>query len=301
MENEKWNGSFCNCADGFYRQNGVCDTCTNNSYWNGTNCVCLDGYYFVNCKCTRCPANRQWNDLTKTCELPQLACGSNEESNGYICVCKAGFTKKDGVCASMCPDLSSYSNGTCVCFVGYTPLNGVCAPNPNTSNANNGSEKPLTTAPITRPPITVPPIPAAPVSPSMASIPVLNPTFPVTANPGAPFYCSSNSYWNGVACVCNYGYSMVNGVCTPTVGQCQANQYWNGNACVCNIGYALLNGACTPSAVNPASCGVNMYWNGVACACNLGYRQINGICMTDVTGCYAPMVWANGGCSCPAG
>lgn len=253
-----------------------------NSVWNGSECNCIDGYYFVNCKCMKCPSNRVWNSATRQCELPVVFCGPNEESNGYICNCKPGFSKKDGVCASQCPALSNYFNGSCVCFVGYSPINGQCLPNP-TPPVN---PTPPPTNP-TQPPITTPPTTIPPTTP-------INPTTPT-------LYCSANAYWNGVSCVCNYGYSMSNGVCAPIVGQCQTNQYWNGNSCVCNIGFVIANGVCIPSTTTPTTCGTNMYWNGVVCVCKIGYQQIGGVCMTSTTGCYPPLVWNNGGCVCNPG
>ena len=72
------------------------------------------------------------------------------------------------------------------------------------------------------------------------------------------------------ACVCIAGTQYINSRCVK-VPTCGENSYFDGVACTCNTGYTLVNGACTVVAIFIPDCPANSYFNGVSCTCNTGF------------------------------
>lgn len=86
------------------------------------------------------------------------------------------------------------------------------------------------------------------------------------------------------ACVCVTGTQYIRGKCV-TVPTCPTNSYYNGLTCVCNSGLILDNGQCTSVTVVIPTCPANSYFNGVSCTCKSGFFQANlGICADCVAG-----------------
>ena len=89
-----------------------------------------------------------------------------------------------------------------------------------------------------------------------------------TIIPSCPIY----SHWNGVTCVCQSGYLMVQGNCQPVqppVPTCPHNSWFNGVSCACSQGfYQIRPGFC-------GTCSSGSLWNGVRCSkkrkCDYGF------------------------------
>ncbi|WP_386069573.1 hypothetical protein ACFJIW_04970 [Tahibacter sp. UC22_41] len=115
---------------------------------------------------------------------------------------------------------------------------------------------------------------------------------------GVTTTCSGGQYWNGSACVCPAGQSLVNGTCRTSTPTCSGGQVWNGSACACPAGQSLVNGTCR--APTP-TCSGGQTWNGSACACPVGQSLVNGTCRTPAQVCSGGQYWNGSACVCPAG
>lgn len=88
-------------------------------------------------------------------------------------------------------------------------------------------------------------------------------------------------------CVCNPGYILNLGLCTPA---CNTYEKWVNGKCICKDGYYLIGyscGVCPPQQTYDATyrichspCKINEVWDPIirACRCLPGYYLIGGIC-----------------------
>ena len=107
--------------------------------------------------------------------------------------------------------------------------------------------------------------------------------------------CPENSYWvpGTNSCRCNPPYSWVYGQCRLP-SSCLANAYWNGVECVCNYGYIKVNNNCVPTN-KTYYCPPNSFFNGVNCQCISGYMATQNGCIKCPFGRY----WTGEGCGTP--
>lgn len=119
-----------------------------------------------------------------------------------------------------------------------------------------------------------------------------------------PDPCGTNEYWCGTACICNYGFYRVNGVCVPIrpTLTCPPNSVSNGVNCQCLDGFFPV----TPGRCQ--TCPVNTYWNGQICApgtgpCLPGYRYdvTLGFCVLIIPLCNPGEYWDGITCRCVQG
>jgi hypothetical protein len=97
-------------------------------------------------------------------------------------------------------------------------------------------------------------------------------------SPPPPPTCTGGTHWDGFACVCPSGESLVNGVCTAPVHTCNGGSSWNGTSCICPAGESFVDGIC---AAPSHACSGGMAWNGRACACPSDEQLIGGICRSQ--------------------
>ena len=95
------------------------------------------------------------------------------------------------------------------------------------------------------------------------------------------------------ACVCLKGYQYLMGACT-IIPSCPIYSHWNGVTCVCQSGYLMVQGNCQPVQPPVPTCPHNSWFNGVSCACSQGFYQIRpGFCGT----CSSGSLWNGVRCS----
>jgi hypothetical protein len=109
--------------------------------------------------------------------------------------------------------------------------------------------------------------------------------------------CSGGQFWNGVACVCPSGQTLVSGSCRP-MQTCNGGQVWTGTSCACPAGQAIVEGICRAPGT---SCSGGQVWNGVACACPTGQNMVNGYCQLPAQTCSGGQDWNGTACACPLG
>lgn len=102
--------------------------------------------------------------------------------------------------------------------------------------------------------------------------------------------CSSGqSYQINSGCFCPKGTFLNNGSCSPIqVNQCASvtNSIWDGKACVCNSGYSIIGVQCVCQglAISSTYCDrcyskPNSTWINGICQCNQGFSDIEGKCV----------------------
>ena len=102
--------------------------------------------------------------------------------------------------------------------------------------------------------------------------------------------CGNNEVWNGLDCVCNYGYER--NQYYQCVLACHQNKVNKNGVCVCKDGYTISNGKCVQVQCPPGyvwninkkgcviACPTNSYHNGLACVCLNGYeRDVHNQCV----------------------
>lgn len=158
-----------------------------------------------------------------------------------------------------------YFNGfQCLCVVGYTLVSNLCVQIPPDSN--------YLLVPVTRD----------------------NKTISNSNNNNPSNTCTGDhQVFNGLTCVCESGYLMIDNNCT----YCPINSQWNGQYCQCNQGYYLFNGACYPTG-QVSFCPPNSINNGLGvCICTQSnYHLVNNSCQP--ISCPASKIWNGSDCVC---
>lgn len=205
----EWSGRICTCISGYNLINNECQQCPAGTYFNYKTlaceslcgpyadynprdqlCYCHNGYYVVDGICGKCPAGYSYNANTKHCDLPVSQCKEGEEWTNFGCQCLPGYTRIQ-------------SQGICVyCYGGmsWNPQSNRCEC-PQNSQWN----------------------------PQSASCVVYQ-------------NCEANQIWTGSRCDCVDGYNWIGGFCK----KCPANSSYSPSTgyCLCNPGFSLVNGAC---------------------------------------------------------
>lgn len=165
------------------------------------------------------------------------ACGNDQVLINGKCACRTGLYNVQGSC-QQCPENSYISAAGCVCQAtgSLLPPGAAGCPSPN---------------------------------------------------------CGANSRWdvNQKACVCNSGYQWIYGGC-QIVQQCPPNSVYNGVECVCNYGFRKQGNQCVSTGQN-YHCPDNSFFNGVSCTCKDGFFPINNQCQRCPTGTY----WTGSQCT----
>lgn len=137
----------------------------------------------------------------------------------------------------------------CACLVGYRLINNLCIPisiDPNfflPDNSFNGQTNPQNTSNTSN------------TSNTTSSNQSQGGQVSIVGCTG------ENQYFNGIACVCKPGFTMINNSCSS----CPPNSQWNGLSCLCISGYYPLGGACVSSST---SCPFGSVNNGLGvCIC----------------------------------
>ena len=93
--------------------------------------------------------------------------------------------------------------------------------------------------------------------------------------PGTPQNCSNGLSYDPATnkCICKPPKVWIFGKCITLPG-CPPNSFWNGNACECKWGYIKRNNGCVPIS-NSVTCPPNSFYNGLSCLCKPGYFPIN--------------------------
>ena len=80
------------------------------------------------------------------------------------------------------------------------------------------------------------------------------------------------------ACVCIEGTQFINNACVK-IKVCGPHSYFDGVDCACNTGYTKADGVCKVVAIRIPDCPTNAHFNGVSCICDAGFsRNDNNEC-----------------------
>lgn len=151
-----WNPNLneCQCMYSYYRIEGKCSQCTNNSTWNGSECVCDPGYIKVNSTaCTTCGDYKAWNGTACACKETFANyndicfCPLGSRLVGDKCLCGNGMAPVNLNCGNIltvsipntCGANEELVNNTCLCISNYVKVNEVCTACPDKS-ASNGTD-----------------------------------------------------------------------------------------------------------------------------------------------------------------
>lgn len=182
-----------------------------------------------------------------------------------------------------CPAKSYWDGSTCLCEVGFYFYKGQC---------------------------------------QVFSIPAIVPQLRPITNPSTNSTSGSSSssssvnpcnlqfqYYNGSACVCIPGFSMINSNCVQDSSQnpnnppanCGSNSYFSNGVCICISGHILVSGNCVFNNLG-GSCQTNSFNNGLGfCVCSTGFYNSSNQCIQGSPCSPNSTRQANGTCVCDAG
>lgn len=226
--NSFYNSIACVCNNGYELSNGNCvptntavPTCPLNAYFNGVSCTCNSGFFqqALNA-CAPCPQGTTWNGQQCVQNLPPQTCAPGWIFNENINQCEPA--------APSCGDNAFFNGATCVCLTGFNLINDKCqrCPDNTTFDGAQCVSKNITNVTVTCPSGQV----------AVKNQCVCNDGLYLIG--GKCLACPPYTRWNGKFCQC--------GCDTKEWCLGMAFSLWDEatQMCVCQAGYTLVNGVC---------------------------------------------------------
>jgi proprotein convertase subtilisin/kexin type 5 len=275
--------SNCQCINGYSFNSGYClpiatapqqpqplpvpaSKCSDpNAFYQAPNCVCITNYHLIAGVCQQCPATTFFDPNLNIC---RIACNANAIYNivtgqcgcapsyylingtctqcqgnstysvqSNSCTCPSGYRLQGaGLCVTGCGVNEVLNNGQCCCITNFYPVNGICGQ----CDWNQVYDQGLGICRV--------PCGSQYIYDLSSQSCVCLPQYYTMAD-GTCGTCPIYSTYSALtqACVCNQGYILNLGLCTPS---CNAYETYVNGVCQCKQGYYLIGyscGVCPPT------------------------------------------------------